>query len=57
MNRTLIDITGSACDTPEIKTMLKACKTLWQEAMRQRNSLLAEKAKTFTAVLKAKNSK
>ena len=57
MNRTLIDITGSPSDTPEIKRMLGACKTMWQEAMRMRNEELAKKAQNFHAVLKAKNSK
>ncbi len=57
MNRTHIDITGSASDTQEIKNMLKACKTLWQEAMRLRNEQLAKKAQNFQAVLRDKNSK
>lgn len=57
MNRTLIDITGSPSDTNEIKAMLKACKTMWQEAMRLRNEQLAKKAANFQAVLRDKNSK
>jgi hypothetical protein len=37
--RQMIDISPSHHDTPDIKRMLSACKTLWEHAMRDRNSI------------------
>jgi hypothetical protein len=52
--RTLIDISPSPNDTPDIKRMLGACKTLWENAMNQRNSHAVKNADKLRLAIKAK---
>ena len=52
--RTLIDISPSPTDTPEIKQMLSACKTLWENAMKERNSHAVKNAAKLRLAIKEK---
>lgn len=52
--RQLIDITPSPHDTADIKRMLSACKTLWEHAMRDRNTLAAKDGKNLRLAIRAK---
>jgi hypothetical protein len=52
--RTLIDISPSPSDTPDIKRMLGACKTLWENAMKERNSAAVKQGAKLGLAIKAK---
>ena len=52
--RTLIDISPSQNDTPDIKQMLAACNTLWENAMKARNSHAVKNAQKLRLAIKEK---